>query len=97
MMREEDLESLLVSTVHDSLLIDCIQSELPKVHDIVMSVLNHFDIVLPVVFGENYDTSWMLVPFSGDAEVGLDYLNTKKIPPENVDWDKLLATEEKGS
>jgi len=50
-------------------------------------------VVLPVIFGDNYDTSWMLVPFNGDAEVGLDYLSTKKIPPDNVDWDKLLVAE----
>lgn len=94
MMREEGLESILISTVHDSLLVDCIRSELPIVHDIVTSVLNNFPAVLPAVFGDNFDTSWMLVPFTGDCEVGLDYLNSKKIPSKDIDWDKLLATED---
>jgi DNA polymerase I-like protein with 3'-5' exonuclease and polymerase domains len=95
MMREEGLESILISTVHDSLLIDCIRSELPIVHDIVTSVLNNFPAVLPAVFGDDFDTSWMLVPFSGDCEVGLDYLNSKKIPTKGeIDWDELLATED---
>lgn len=90
MMKEADLESILVSTVHDSLLIDCIQSELPVVHDIVTTVLNNFPVVLPSMLGEDFDTSWMLVPFTGDCEVGLDYLSAKAIPKDNIDWDKLL-------
>jgi len=90
MMKEADLESILTSTVHDSLLIDCIQDELPKVHEITMTVLNNFPQVLPAMLGEDFDTSWMLVPFTGDCEVGLDYLSAKSIPKENIDWDKLL-------
>jgi len=94
MMRDADLESLLVSTVHDSLVIDCVQEELPQVHDIVLRVLNNFPAVFKAVFGDDYDTSWMIVPFTGDCEVGLDYLNTRKIPKKNIDWNKLLADKE---
>lgn len=91
LMRERDLESLLISTVHDSLLIDCIREELPAVHEIVTSVLNDFPTVLPAMLGDDYDTSWMLVPFTGDCEVGTDYLNARSIPKKDVDWDKLLT------
>jgi len=80
-----------VSTVHDSLVIDCVREELPQVHDIVLRVLNNFPEVFKIVFGDDYDTSWMIVPFSGDCEVGLDYLNTRKIPDKDIDWDKLLS------
>ena len=93
LMREQQLESMLVSTVHDSLLIDCVRSELPVVNEIVTSVLNNFPVIFKVVFGEDYDTSWCLVPFKGDCEVGTNYLHTKKIG-ENPDWDKLLADED---
>jgi DNA polymerase I-like protein with 3'-5' exonuclease and polymerase domains len=91
LMREADLESMLVSTVHDSLLVDSIRDELPKIHEITTSVLNNFPMVLPAMLGEDFDTSWMLVPFTGDCEVGLDYLSAKAIPKDNIDWDKLLA------
>ena len=90
LMREADLESILVSTVHDSLLIDCIQTELPQVNDIVMKVLNNFPAVLPVMLGADFDTSWMLVPFTGDCETGSSLLDLREIPKENIDWDKLL-------
>ena len=93
MMRLEGLESMLVSTVHDSLVIDCIRAELPQVHDIVLRVLNNFPEVFKIVFGDDYDTSWMIVPFTGDCEVGQDYLSTRKIPKKAIDWDKLLAVE----
>lgn len=90
MMRDAGLESILVSTVHDSLVIDAVREELPQVHDIVGRVLNNFPDVFKAVFGDDYDTSWMIVPFSGDCEVGSDYLHTRKIPDKGIDWDKLL-------
>jgi DNA polymerase I-like protein with 3'-5' exonuclease and polymerase domains len=95
LMREASLESILVSTVHDSLLIDAIQEELPQIHEIVTMVLNNFDKVLPAYFGDGYDTSWMIVPFTGDCEVGLNYLDAKQVPKTNIDWDKLLYPENK--
>ncbi len=93
LMRQEGLESILISTVHDSLLIDAIREELPRVHEICTAVLNNFNEILPIYFGDNYDTSWMLVPFTGDCEVGLDYLSMSKIGGKDVDWDKLLFPE----
>lgn len=91
LMEEAGVESIVVSTVHDSLLIDCIRDELPVVHDIVNPVLNNFNAVLPAYFGPDYDTSWMIVPFAGDCEVGPSYYDTRKIPENDIDWDKLLA------
>jgi DNA polymerase I-like protein with 3'-5' exonuclease and polymerase domains/uracil-DNA glycosylase len=93
LMREAGLESMLVSTVHDSLLIDALQDELPQIHEIVTMVLNNFDKVLPAYFGDDYDTSWMIVPFAGDCEVGMNYLDAKTVPKENIDWHKLLYPE----
>lgn len=82
------LESCLVSTVHDSLVIDARRDELPRVHEIVDGVINNIPEVLETLFPE-YDTSWMIVPFAGDCEVGLNYADGRKIP-KNPDWDLLL-------
>lgn len=91
-MRERKLESILVSTVHDSLVVDAVRNELDDIHEIVTTTLNNFDVVLPMLLGDDFDTSWMLVPFTGDMECGLNYLNMQKIPAtESVDWDNLLA------
>jgi DNA polymerase-1 len=90
-MRNEGLESILVSTVHDSLVIDAMRHELPSVHGIVNEVLNNIPGVMTAVFGDNYDTSWCIVPFSGTTEVGLNMLDTRPIPSGTVDWDALLA------
>ena len=94
-MREDNLESILVSTVHDSLVIDSVREELPQIHDIVTMVLNNFPEVFKNLFGELFDTSWMLVPFSGDSEVGTDLLHLRKVPEKDVDWDKLLSVEKR--
>lgn len=91
LMREENLESQLVSTVHDSLLVDAVRAELPKVHDIIFPVLNNFHDVMLGVFGLDYDLSWLIVPIAGDCEVGPSYYDTRKIPVKDIDWDALLA------
>ena len=58
-------------------------------------MLNNFDQVLPAYFGPDYDTSWMIVPFAGDCEVGLNYLEQKKVPKTNIDWNELLYPTDK--
>lgn len=90
MMADAGLESMLVSTVHDSLIVDAVRDELPKVHAIVNRVLNNFHHVLPAVFGDDYDTSWMIVPFAGDCEVGPSYHDMRSIPKKDPDWDKIV-------
>jgi len=94
MMREANLKSLLVSTVHDSLVIDAYRPELPDVHAIVNGVMNNIPTVIESTLPD-YDTSWMIVPFAGDSEVGLNYLETNKISGDSPDWEKLLQPKKK--
>ena len=94
LMREASLNSLLVSTVHDSLVIDAVRSELPEVHSIVNGVMNNIPTVVHSLMPD-YDTSWMNVPFAGDSEVGLNYLETNKVSGDNPDWDELLLPPKK--
>ena len=90
-MRDQGLESLLVSTVHDSLVIDAVRTELPAVHEIVYNVLNNIPEIFELLFGPEYDSSWMIVPFGGDCEVGLNYGHVNKIPTKgSIDWSELL-------
>ena len=94
LMRDANLKSLLVSTVHDSLVIDAVREELPEVHEIVYGVMNNIPAVVQSAI-PGYDDSWMVVPFAGDSEVGLNYLETNKISGDNPDWDKLLLPKKK--
>lgn len=94
LMRDANLQSMLVSTVHDSLVIDALRSELPQVHEICDQVLNNIPEILKLVFGETYDTSWILTPLGGDFEIGTNYLDQVKITDANPDWDKLLSPKE---
>lgn len=96
LMRDAGLKSLLVSTVHDSLVIDAVRSELSQVHGIVNWVMNHIPDVIQTVMPD-YDTSWMIVPFAGDSEVGLNYLDTNKISGDNPNWDELLKPKQKAA
>jgi DNA polymerase-1 len=91
LMQDAGLESILVSTVHDSLLIDSIREELPQIHQIVDEVVNNIPEVLKLVFGDDYDTSWCLVPFGGDSSVGLNLLDQVSTGKSSPDWDKLLS------
>ena len=94
-MENEGLRSLLVSTVHDSLVIDAKRDELDVIHDICGDVFSNIPEVMRLVYGEDYDTSWMFVPLAGDSVVGNSYLQELKIRPDaatgRVDWDRLLA------
>ena len=81
---------MLVSTVHDSLLIDAKRSELPKIHEICDPIINNIPEVLKLFFGESYDTSWIIAPVTGDFEVGVNYLDQRKVSGSNPDWDALL-------
>jgi hypothetical protein len=89
-MRAENMTSLLVSTVHDSLVVNGLREEASHIHELVMTVLNNFEVILPRLLGEDYDTSWMTVPFAGDGEIGPNYGDLTAISAE-PDWDKLLA------
>ncbi len=93
MMRERDLESILCSTVHDSLLADCVRAELPVVHEIIDLVMNNFKSLLLSMFGDDYDTSWMTLEFAGDQECGTSYGALRTVPKANIDWDKLLDSD----
>jgi len=92
LMRQAELESKLVLTVHDSLAIDFRRrSELPTIHEIVMSVLQNMPEVMQLWFGDDVDLSWMIVPFDGDGEIGKNYYDLRTIPKTgDIDWDKLL-------
>jgi hypothetical protein len=96
LMRQEGLNSLLVSTVHDSLVVDTLRNELPQVHAIVNGVMNNIPEVIRALL-PGFDTSWMLVPLAGDSEVGLNYLETNKISGDDPDWEKLLLPWKKGA
>ena len=91
LMCEENMRSMLVTTVHDSLGVDTHIEELPKVHEIVDSVINNVPEILRMHFGPQQDLSWAnIVPLAGDSEVGVNYLDSRKLD-RNPDWDKVYA------
>ena len=90
-MRAEGLESLLISTVHDSLLIDAKRDELPVVHEICREVMDNIPEVVEALC-PGLDSSWLyVVPFGGDHELGVNYLDSKLVKGDNPDWDELLS------
>ena len=94
LMRDAGLESLLVSTVHDSFVIDAKRSELQQVHEICNPVINNIPEVLRLFFGGDYDTSWIITPLSGDIEAGPNYLDQRKASGDSPDWDEVLKPTE---
>ena len=96
MMRQAQLESILVSTVHDSIVVDTVLGELPQVHEICMEVINNIPEVLELSWGPEFNSDWTrIIPFTGDAEAGKNYLDLYKISEDpitkKVDWDALLS------
>lgn len=92
LMREAELQSVITSTVHDSLVIDFYRPEIQTVHDIVMDVFTNIPDVLEAWLGQDIDLSWSRVlPFDGDAEVGANYGDLHKIERTGNDWDAIFA------
>lgn len=90
-MRAEGLRSMFCSTVHDSLVIDTLRSEAQQVHEIVQMVFSNVPEVMRQWWeGTNLDLSWLIVPFAGDCEVGLNYYDVMRIPTGDVDWDQTF-------
>lgn len=88
-MRAEGFESILVSTVHDSLMIDAVRDEVPLLHKIVTELLNNIPQVFEALYGDTIDQSWLnILPFGGDAEIGQNYLDLVRLT-DNPDWDKV--------
>ena len=86
-MRDAGLKSILISTVHDSLLVDCVREELPIVHEIAMSVFTNIPDILETWIGDDVDLSWTrMLPFDGDSEVGKNYLDMIKLAHGYNDW-----------
>jgi DNA polymerase-1 len=90
LMRDAGLDSILISTVHDSLVVDALRSELPQVHEIVSTVLNNMPEFFVKYLGDDYDTSWMIVPFAGDSSVGFNMADMRDTG-SHPDWDRLLS------
>lgn len=87
LMREAGLKSVLVSTVHDSLLVDSLREELPMIHEISMGVFKNIPDILDAWLGDQVDLSWTrVVPYDGDCEVGKTYLDMVKLSHEGNDW-----------
>lgn len=94
LMREAQLQSKLVLTVHDSMFMDAKRSELDQLHSIGQEVLNNIPEVLKLWFGADYDDSWIIVPLAGDGQVGHNMLDMREIVDDKPDWDRLLAPKE---
>jgi intein/homing endonuclease len=98
-MRDAGLESILVSTVHDSLLIDSVRDEVPMINEIVSRTFSNMPTLLDLWFEGNVDLSWLIIPIGGDCEIGRNALDMVKIDGSNPDWDKLfrMVDEEKSA
>ena len=91
LMRSANLKSRLISTVHDSLLVDGLRSELPQIHEISMGVFTSIPDILDTWLGDDVDLSWTRVlPFDGDSEVGKTYLDMIKLSHGENDWDDVF-------
>jgi DNA polymerase-1 len=72
MMKDEGYKSLMVNTVHDSVMFDVYPGELYKLCALVREVMvNVRDYV--GMMSNNVDMSWLNVPLGADIEVGHHY------------------------
>jgi DNA polymerase I-like protein with 3'-5' exonuclease and polymerase domains len=69
---DEGLESFLVNTVHDSIVLDICPGELEPVKAICIDVMENI-VHYAQDFAPNLDFSWLRVPLKADADIGTHY------------------------
>jgi len=73
-MREAQLKSKLLATVHDSILVDCPDNEVATVAKMLHSVANDVPRNFEKLFGVKYN-----LPFLVECEVGPNYSNMENV------------------
>jgi uracil-DNA glycosylase family 4 len=71
-MRAEQMASMLVNSVHDSVVLDIYPGELYAVHGLCVDAMEGVLEAAPKRFPD-VDLSWMQVPLKADAEIGTHY------------------------
>jgi uracil-DNA glycosylase family 4 len=71
-MQERKLKSMLVNTVHDSIMLDCHPDEVLEVHDICVEVMENIATMAKHYMSE-MDFSWLACPLRADVEIGRHY------------------------
>ena len=73
-MDEQNLKSLIVNTVHDSIVIDVHPDEEEKILSSISEVRNHISNSIQMQWGID-----MNVPMELDAKIGSNWLDTKEV------------------
>lgn len=93
-MQRRGLRSMIVLTVHDSILFDCHVDEFAEVAQLAKSIMENLqtlsDQVLPGI-----DWSWLKTPIVADFEAGTSWGTMVGFDPENPDYDALWEGMEK--
>lgn len=80
-MQAHNMKSLVINTVHDSILFDVYPGELEEVYKLCMDVLQNI-VEYAAEYYSHIDLSWLTVPLEADAEEGQHYGSLKEYEHE---------------
>jgi len=98
-LRKDGYQSKAILTVHDSIVFDCLLSELLAVAKIAKEIMENLPLLSDEVF-PGIDWTWMTVPIVAEMETGFDWGHLVEFDPFAIDdeaqEEPLFGEDEKG-
>jgi len=90
-LRKGKYQSRLVMTVHDSIVLDCLRSEVAEVSKLVLHIMENLPELSAGVWGDDYDWSWLRCPVMADGEIGLNWRDCVPFRPGEPGGSKTFG------
>jgi DNA polymerase I-like protein with 3'-5' exonuclease and polymerase domains len=72
-LRKKGYKSRLIMTVHDSIVLDCLRSEVAEVASLCLDIMENLPQRAAGVWGKGFDWSWLRCPIVAEGEIGLNW------------------------
>jgi DNA polymerase-1 len=93
-MKKRKLRSKLMLTVHDSIMFDCIRSEVNEVVTLAKHIMENLPELAASVWGEDFDWSWIQCPIVAEPEIGLNWRDQVKYDPSGENKKAFRSVDE---
>lgn len=84
-LRKSGMRARVVLTVHDSIIIDCLRTEVEAVYKIVKEIMENVPKYASGIWGKDFDWSWIRCPILADIEVGVNWRDMVGFDPTGKD------------
>jgi len=88
-LRKKGYKSRLIMTVHDSIVLDCLRSEVAEVASLCLDIMENLPQRAAGVWGKGFDWSWLRCPIVAEGEIGLNWRDCVPYRPGAAEGSKV--------